>query len=92
MVSGKQWFLYVVRCDDGTLYTGVTTDLNRRVNEHNTSKRGAKYTKTRRPVDLIWSKEYINRSEAQSAEYSLKKLSRKEKLDIIDSRKKEMPC
>ena len=83
MISGKHWFLYVVRCCDGTLYTGVTTDLNRRVNEHNTSKRGAKYTKTRRPVNLIWSNKYNNRSEAQSAEYSFKKLSRKEKLDII---------
>ena len=83
MISGKHWFLYVVRCGDDTLYTGVTTDLNRRVNEHNTSKRGAKYTKTRRPVNLIWSNKYNNRSEAQSAEYSFKKLSRKEKLDII---------
>ena len=83
MISAKHWFLYVVRCCDGTLYTGVTTDLNRRVNEHNTSKRGAKYTKTRRPVNLIWSNKYNNRSEAQSAEYSFKKLSRKEKLDII---------
>lgn len=83
MISGKHWFLYVVRCGDDTLYTGVTTDLNRRVNEHNTSKRGAKYTKTRRPVNLIWSKEYNNRSEAQSAEYNFKKLSRKQKLDII---------
>jgi len=83
VISGKHWFLYVVGCCDGTLYTGVTTDLNRRVNEHNTSKRGAKYTKTRRPVNLIWSNKYNNRSEAQSAEYSFKKLSRKEKLDII---------
>ena len=83
MISAKHWFLYVVRCCDGTLYTGVTTDLNRRVNEHNTSKRGAKYTKTRRPVNLIWSNKYNNRSEAQSAEYSFKKLSRKQKLDII---------
>lgn len=83
MISGKHWFLYVVRCYDGTLYTGVTTDLDRRVNEHNTSMRGAKYTKTRRPVNLAWSKEYNNRSEAQSAEYNFKKLSRKQKLDII---------
>ena len=92
MISAKHWFLYVVRCCDGTLYTGVTTDLNRRVNEHNTSKRGAKYTKTRRPVNLIWSKEYNNRSEAQSAEYNFKKLSRKQKLDIINNLKKEMLC
>ena len=83
MVSNKHWFLYVVRCNDGTLYTGITVDLGRRVNEHNTSNRGAKYTKARRPVVLTWSKDYNNRSEAQSAEYSFKKLSRKEKLDTI---------
>jgi putative endonuclease len=81
--NGKPWHLYVLRCSDGTLYTGVTTSLDRRVHEHNTSKRGAKYTKTRRPVELAWSKKYNNRSEAQSAEYSFKKLRRVQKLQII---------
>lgn len=80
----KPWYLYVLSCNDGTLYTGVTTSLERRVNEHNTSKRGAKYTKTRRPVKLLWSKEYANRSEAQSAEYKFKKLFREQKLQIIN--------
>ena len=79
----KTWHLYVVNCSDGTLYTGVTTNIDRRVHEHNTSKRGAKYTKTRRPVKLLWSKEYETRSEAQSAEYEFKKLFRKQKLQII---------
>jgi len=78
------WHLYVVKCNDGTLYTGVTTDIDRRVREHNGSKRGAKYTKTRRPVKLVWSKEYKNRSEAQSAEYSFKKLFHKQKWEIIN--------
>ena len=54
----KAWHLYVVRCSDGTLYTGVTTDLDRRLHEHNVTKRGAKYTRTRRPVELVWSKEF----------------------------------
>ena len=78
------WYLYVVKCNDGTLYTGVTTDINRRVREHNGSKRGAKYTKTRRPVELVWSKQYKNRSEAQSAEYNFKKLFHKQKWEIIN--------
>ncbi len=80
----KPWYLYVVRCRDGTLYTGVTTDISRRVREHNESKRGAKYTKTRRPVELVWSKEFNNRSEAQSAEYNFKKLFHKQKWEIIN--------
>ena len=80
----KAWYLYVVRCCDGTLYTGITTDIDRRVREHNSSKRGAKYTKTRRPVELVWSKEYKNRSEAQSAEYNFKKLFHKEKWEVIN--------
>jgi putative endonuclease len=80
----KVWYLYVVRCCDSTLYTGITTDIDRRVREHNSSKRGAKYTKTRRPVELVWSKEYKNRSEAQSAEYNFKKLFHKEKWEVIN--------
>lgn len=78
------WFLYVLECSDGSLYTGVTTNIQRRLNEHNTSDRGAKYTKTRRPVKLVWHKEYPTRSEAQSEEYRFKKLTRKNKLKIIN--------
>ena len=78
------WFLYVLECNDGSLYTGVTTDVNRRLNEHNTSDRGAKYTKVRRPVRLVWYREYPTRSEAQSEEYRFKKLTRKNKLKIIN--------
>ncbi len=79
----KPWYLYVVQCSDGTLYTGVTTDIDRRINEHNTSSRGAKYTKARRPVKLVYKRRYANRSEAQSAEYQFKKLLRGQKLEII---------
>ncbi len=85
-MSDKAWYLYVVSCSDGSLYTGVTTNLDRRVREHNTGKRGAKYTKTRRPVKLLWSKEYESRSEAQSAEYKFKQLFRAQKLQIINKR------
>jgi len=80
----KPWYLYVVRCRDGTLYTGVTTDISRRVREHNESKRGAKYTKTRRRSIIVGDEEFNNRSEAQSAEYNFKKLFHKQKWEIIN--------
>lgn len=85
--SNKQWYLYVVHCADGSLYTGVTTDLSRRVKEHNDdNKRGAKYTRSRRPVKLVFWEHHSSRSAAQSAEYSFKKLSKKKKNDIISSK------
>ena len=77
------WFLYVLRCSDNTLYTGVTTDLKRRLREHNTGKRGAKYTKARRPSHLVYYEEHENRSLAQKAEYKFKKLTREQKEKII---------
>jgi putative endonuclease len=83
-VSDKPWFLYVAQCSDGTLYTGVTTDVSRRIHEHNTGSRGAKYTKTRRPVKLIYWIDFETRSSAQKAEYKFKKLTRKQKDEIIN--------
>jgi len=74
-----KWFLYILQCSDGTYYTGVTTDMSRRINEHNNSSRGAKYTRTRRPVKLIYFSEYKNRSAAQKAEHQFKKLTRVQK-------------
>ena len=81
--NNQIWYLYVVRCSDNTLYTGVTTDLKRRLDEHNTSKRGAKYTSSRRPVELVHYKLYQSRSTAQKAEYKFKKLTREQKEKII---------
>jgi putative endonuclease len=77
------YFVYILKCADDTLYTGITTDLDRRINEHNNSKLGAKYTKIRRPVKLIYSKEFTNRSEASIEESRIKKLSRSEKFDFL---------
>ncbi len=77
------YFVYVVKCSDQTFYTGITTNLNRRIKEHNNSKLGAKYTKIRRPVKLIYSQEFNNRSEASIEESRIKKLSRLEKLNFI---------
>ena len=81
-----KWFLYILQCSDGTYYTGVTTDMKRRLHEHNNSNRGAKYTKTRRPVKLIYFSEYESRSSAQKAEYKFKQLTRKQKESIINER------
>ena len=83
-VGDRPWFLYVVHCSDGTLYTGVTTDVKRRVDEHNVGIRGAKYTAARRPVRLIYVSYYVNRSGAQKAEHKFKKLTRKQKNEVIN--------
>ncbi len=77
------YFIYMLRCNDGTLYTGITTDLERRVKEHNTSPLGARYTQGRRPVQLVYSKKCKNRSEATKEEGALKKLSRQEKMLLL---------
>ena len=79
----QRWYLYVVKCSDNTLYTGVTTDLVRRIKEHNASPRGAKYTRTRRPVELVYSYSYLSRSQALRAEHKFKRLSKRQKLDVI---------
>jgi len=77
------YHLYILKCADKTLYTGIATDLVRRVKEHNTSKLGAKYTRGRRPVKLVYSKKFRNRSLALKAEAKMKMLSREEKLQLI---------
>jgi len=84
-VKSKEWYLYVVECSDGTFYTGVTTDIPRRVNEHNTSARGAKYTRSRRPVRTVYWRKMEDKSSAQTEESKFKRLSRKQKQEIISS-------
>ncbi len=77
------YFLYILECADGTLYVGITTDVERRVFEHNGSKLGAKYTRGRRPVALVYSRAFADRSEASVEEARIKKLSRAGKLGLI---------
>ena len=77
------WHIYILQCADDTLYTGITTDLIRRIDEHNHSAKGAKYTRARRPVVLVYSESCESRSSASSRELELKKLSRKQKLKLI---------
>jgi putative endonuclease len=78
------YYLYILECADKTLYTGITVDLERRLKEHNSSGLGAKYTRARRPVSLVYSKKFKDRSTASSAESQIKKLSREEKLELIN--------
>lgn len=82
------YYLYILKCADDSLYTGITTDLERRVEEHNSSKAGAKYTKCRRPVESVYSKKFSTRSEASKEEARIKALSREEKLIIISKKNK----
>ncbi len=78
------WYVYILRCADGTLYTGVTTDLERRLREHNAGGRlGARYTRARRPVELIHQETAGNRSEAGKREAAIKKLPRDAKLAFL---------
>ncbi len=80
------WFVYLVQCKDGSLYTGVSTDVKRRVQEHNGSdKKGARYTRARRPVTLRYLENCANRSEACKREAAIKKLTRSQKFSLIES-------
>jgi len=79
------WFVYILECSDGTLYTGITNNLNKRIETHNKGK-GAKYTKTRLPVALRVSFEAEDRSKASKEEYRIKQLSRLEKLKLINNK------
>ncbi|MBA3788813.1 GIY-YIG nuclease family protein [Patescibacteria group bacterium] len=77
------YIAYLLECADGTLYAGWTTDIVRRLEEHNGSKKGAKYTKPRRPVVLKYSENFKTKEEAQRREYALKQLTRSEKLQLF---------
>jgi len=74
-----EYAVYLLACADGTFYTGITTDIARRLKEHNESNKGAKYTKARRPVTLVYEERYGSRSEAQKREYVLRHLTHTEK-------------
>jgi putative endonuclease len=79
----KTWVLYILECADSTLYTGITTDLDRRLSEHNSSPRGARYTRARRPVSVVASWDLPDRGSATKAEAAFKRLTRAHKLEIV---------
>ena len=87
--KSSSWYVYMVRCKDNSLYTGITTDLIRREQEHNNSVKGAKYTRVRRPVIMVFNQAVASRSAAAKLEVKLKKLTKIKKEQLIIEKK---PC
>ncbi|WP_455219976.1 GIY-YIG nuclease family protein [Kaarinaea lacus] len=80
------WYVYILRCSDNSLYTGIATDVDRRLEEHNNDNGlGAKYTRTRRPATLVYQEEVKTRSEATKREYAIRKLSKQDKEALVNT-------
>lgn len=79
----SRYYVYILECSDKSLYTGWTTNIDKRVQEHNNGKDGAKYTRSRRPVKLVYAETFPSLSEALRRETGIKKLSRVEKVQLI---------
>ncbi|MEN8256994.1 MAG: GIY-YIG nuclease family protein [Thermodesulfobacteriota bacterium] len=77
------WFVYMVRCQDQTLYTGITTDPDKRLTAHNSGPDGAKYTRSRRPVSLVYLEKAESRSAASKREYAIKQMTANQKKALI---------
>ena len=82
-------YTYMLRCADGTLYTGWTNDLEKRLKAHNAGT-GAKYTRARLPVELVWYETFDNKVDAQRREYAVKQLTRAQKLALIQGERNEL--
>ena len=78
----QKWYIYILKCSDDSFYTGITTDLKERIKRHNSGD-GAKYTRTRRPVNLIYARKIDSKSEAKRKEIEIKSLSRENKERLI---------
>lgn len=89
MSTPNNWFVYILACNDNSLYTGITTDLERRVEEHNESSKGAKYTRARRPVKLVYSEPAVDRSSATRRELELKSLPIEKKRRLVQQSTKK---
>jgi len=85
-VATSEFSLYIVRCADGTLYTGIATDVGKRLAEHEASPRGAKYLRGRGPLQIVFSEVVGDRASASQLEYRVKRLSRTQKLALIEGR------
>jgi putative endonuclease len=94
MVSAERamgWFVYIIEATDGSLYTGVTTDIDRRFGEHLDKRSGARFFRARQPLSVVYSENHPDRSSAQKRESEIKKLTRKKKLDLIGKVSKKPP-
>jgi len=78
------WYVYIVECVDSSLYTGITTDVERRTEEHNRGRAAARYTRAKRPVKVVYVEDAESRSTASKREWALKKMSRAAKLQLIN--------
>ncbi|MGE3610105.1 MAG: GIY-YIG nuclease family protein [Bacteriovoracaceae bacterium] len=85
-MNSAQWTVYIIENEKGYLYTGITTDIDRRFMEHTVSKKGAKFFRTGLPVKILYTKEFPNRSLASKFEAMIKKLTRKEKIFLIQTK------
>ena len=83
MTQNNMWTVYFLRCNDNSLYTGITTDIKRRLHQHNNTKLGAKYTRARRPVVLVYSESALDKSSASKREYQLRTLKKKQKEKLV---------
>lgn len=83
--ESQPWFVYLLLCSDQTLYTGITTDPQQRLHEHNHSDRGARYTRGRRPVRLVYCEQVADRSQALRREYRIKGYSRRQKEALVQN-------
>jgi len=83
ITTTTKWFVYIIRASDGRLYTGITTDVARRFGEHSGSSRGARFFRGRRPAEVVYTEIQADRSRALRREAEIKKLSRKQKLDLV---------
>ena len=84
------WYVYIVECSDGSYYTGITKDVKRRILEHNYSFKAAKYTRSRRPVNLLFKRTVSTQSEALRMESKIKELTKKMKTELIKSKENEL--
>ncbi len=85
MTKNNTWFVYFLRCNDNSLYAGITTDIERRLHQHNHTKLGAKYTRAKRPVTLAFIETAPNKSLASKREYQLKKLTKIQKEQLVST-------
>jgi len=85
MAQDNRWHVYIIRCDDGSLYAGISTDVERRFREHRESPRGARYFGGRKPVEVVWREAGHSRSSAARREAAIKNLSRTEKIHLIET-------
>jgi putative endonuclease len=85
MTTNNMWYVYLLRCNDNSLYAGITPDISRRLHQHNHTKLGAKYTREQRPVTLVFLETASNKSTASKREYQLKKLTKTAKEALVST-------